>query len=355
MAKKVSPIIIPAVIDTSGVDKGVSQIQSKLKKVGGSSGVGGYGGAGVSTGAFGGGGAAAAAALSGGAAAAGAALGAAAAGRIGAAAAGRGGFEGLSRGARMFAQNRQLTSQSTRAFQDMIRRGRDYLADPMWENEDAFDRARNRYRSTLENQDRLRSAVGRGMQMRSFRQNLGGIRPLARGIANSGVGGRLLGAGALIAGGNFERFMQGQFTDYNAFQQYGQANYSLVDRYRNADKKTPSTIQAFMLGQHRYGHKGAVSYLGESFSLGTRYLSTAVGSLLSNPLKAIPEILNPTSSLALQSQGINVPAPATAGQAWSDMFGAWWDHFRSENPIAVAQREVQRMNGQIRATKAGNQ
>jgi len=42
MAKKVSPIVIPAVVDTSGVDKGVSDIQSKLKKVGGSA--GGFGG-----------------------------------------------------------------------------------------------------------------------------------------------------------------------------------------------------------------------------------------------------------------------------------------------------------------------
>ena len=41
---KLSALVIPAVIDTSGVDKGISQIKSKLSRVGGSGGVGGIGG-----------------------------------------------------------------------------------------------------------------------------------------------------------------------------------------------------------------------------------------------------------------------------------------------------------------------
>lgn len=41
---KLSALVIPAVIDTSGVDKGISQIKSKLSRVGGGGGVGGVGG-----------------------------------------------------------------------------------------------------------------------------------------------------------------------------------------------------------------------------------------------------------------------------------------------------------------------
>lgn len=44
MAKKLAPLVIPAVIDTSGIDRGVNNIRSKLSRVRGGGNVGGGGG-----------------------------------------------------------------------------------------------------------------------------------------------------------------------------------------------------------------------------------------------------------------------------------------------------------------------
>ena len=47
MAKKLAPLVIPAVIDTSGIDRGVNSIRSKLSRVRGQgAGCGGIGGGG---------------------------------------------------------------------------------------------------------------------------------------------------------------------------------------------------------------------------------------------------------------------------------------------------------------------
>lgn len=106
-----------------------------------------------------------------------------------------------------------------------------------------------------------------------------------------------------------------------------------------------------MLGAERYGG-GAVEGGAKGMSLGLRTIATGLGALTSDPLSAIPELLNPQSPLYLNAQGINAPQSKTP---WADMFGVWFQNFKDSTYSGAVINAVKDRDSLYAAMNRGNQ
>lgn len=336
MAKKVSPIVIPAVIDTSGVDRGVASINSKLKGISGTGvGVGG-GGNGNATGNFG---------TGGGAAASNAGNGIATAAAFGASA----------------GRKYTVTNPFTGGFSAY----RDYQEAYRTRGSAAADRIIQRTK-TLMNQNPISRMFGRmgvnaGIAGRHFEGHLGigaalfagtmgrnlgyipsasfaknmsmlpgrafrGAKAGLQGLNQSGLA-RFASISSLAALGSYERIVGSQFSDFNAFQGYGKGvSRGISNEFYRSQKTTPNLFQSFMLGAYRKGGKGGLltgdNGLLTAGARGLRAMSYYAGALLNNPGDTLLNTFNPSSSLWLNAQGINDPYNgARDNQGLGDMLG----------------------------------
>lgn len=262
MAKKLAPLVIPAVIDTSGIDKGVNSIRSKLSRVRGQGtgggGIGG-GGGGFSSGItpyglplVAGGGSATAAAMA-------AAFGAAAGQRqrnigVGNFRAGKGEiWAGVPRGATNWAARNYLTRQTTQKYYEMRLRNADFKEEPqMWENLDAAQQGQQRYFETLQRQQDLRRSVGRGMRKRGM---VRGVKDAAESALGMGGIGSMVTA--LVSGERLLREIspvgiKDTLADLKPFESRAAGQYDIVQGMRNraitAEAGNIGPRQAFLLG-----------------------------------------------------------------------------------------------------------
>ena len=296
MAKKLAPLVIPAVIDTSGIDRGVNSIRSKLSRVrgqgAGGGGIGG-GGGGFSSGVtpFGvniGGSGTAAAAM---AAAFGAAAGSSRTGGMGNFRSGKGEvWSGIPKGATNWAARNYLTRQTTQKYYEMRLRNADFKEEPqMWENLDAAQQGQKRYFDTLQRQQDLRRSVGRGMTKR-------GIMNKVKGAGDMGFEG-LGGLGALAVGYRMLRAIspigiQETLSDLKPFETRAAGQYDIVQGMKNraytAETGNINPKQAFLLGagQAKGGGITQTETVGKNLFEGLSTAAGAAGGLFEETLSA---------------------------------------------------------------------
>lgn len=287
MAKKLAPLVIPAVIDTSGIDRGVNSIRSKLSRVRGGGNVGGGGsgfGSGINPypgGGFGGGSAVGSAM----AAAFGAAAGSRTTGLGNFAQGKKNVFEGFSRGGTEFAKSRQMTRRTAQSFFAMRIGNADFLSEynkdnpAAWEVLDAAQQGQQRFTQTMQRQQQLRAAVRRGM----FKRNVVGA------LTNAGTQLGAIGSigGALAATKAAYDFMnplsmESRFADITRFE--GTKDYESIRQLKASSYKTPTQTmgQSFWIGAQRQAgtKKSMLQQMGENLSTGAQATASGLGGLL---------------------------------------------------------------------------
>lgn len=255
---KISNLVIPAVIDTSGIDRGISSIKNKMSRVRGGSNVGiGGGGAGFSSGVtpFGGDSGIGTAAMA-------AALGGVAAGRL------RnrwGGFAGMTKEqADSFKNNnfysRILNNKANAAFaeRNSYFRGKgksglgpEYMG-PIMPAQMFDEKNQLAQLDRMRNLSKIQNANRRGLDLARRATEIG---VAYRGIADKAklaIGGGLIGAGAAAAysviRGAGSRQMEQRTSDIRRFQgtPYYTAARNLKADYYNTS--TPTAAQGFFMG-----------------------------------------------------------------------------------------------------------
>lgn len=314
MAKKLAPLVIPAVIDTSGIDKGVNSIRNKLSRVrgqgAGGGGIGG-GGGGFSSGItpYGlpiGGGSATAAAM---AAAFGAAAGSRTRQGVGSFAKGKGNvWEGQTRGFRNWAENKGMTTQSALAFKNMRARNREFTGEafgpftpftPMFEFQDAAEQAQKKYFDTMQRQQNLRRAVGRGMIKRDIYDNY--IKDRTTGREKSATALATGYATLRTLEALSPRGIQSTLGDLKPFQSRAAGQYDIAQGMRNramtATQGNLTMGQQFLLGAGTEAGGGVTrteqmgSNLYEGLGAAAGYAGTLLERGLSSSVGAMEGVL----------------------------------------------------------------
>ena len=282
---KLSALVIPAVIDTSGIDKGINTLRNKLSRVRGQ-GVGGNGtGSGFTSGIspYGGHGGAGGSPISNAMASA---FGASAGSRSSFAGGKAEVWRGVPTGAKKWASRNQLTRRTTQSYYEMRLAGADFKeamanpSDTSWEATDKYQRAQDKYFSTLQRQKDLRKAVNKGMRKRALDNKL-------IDLATSGAVrfGAAIGIGALaykMLKGAGSRNMEERFGDITRFQ--GTDMYQAAVGLKRDYFKTPqpTSAQGFWMNM-RQGTGGRKSFLEK--------LYTGLGDVPSNISSAMGQQL----------------------------------------------------------------
>jgi hypothetical protein len=293
---KLPSLVVPVTIDSSGVDRGINSVNSKLRRGSGRfGGQGGFGSGGASSGLFVGGGSDLSDIL----------LGGALASRFGRGGRASGSFKsGVGVVRRHFGMLEEMQRKASTARSNIQERINNFAKMGMSTERgsaldaDLLDAKMAEYEAQMmtsnfyRREQRMGKAVRRGMRKRGIANAFNDISTL--GGAISPIAGRfgMIGAAGmgLYKASQFNQTMAGQFANISQFEQSSDYGNALYFRDKYAIKQRPSMTQQFWLGAGKgsWMESGLSSFSSES----ERYVR-GTGAMLANPANAYQSGQNP--------------------------------------------------------------
>lgn len=295
MGNKTPPLVIPVVIDGSGVDKGLNNVTNRLRR-GGGGGVSGGGG-------FGSGG--------------GSALGVAAAAGFGAAGAaafargGGGGYTPQSKASGMSDFRQRQQAQSAEFLRNQNRgkwsygKGFDAYArgmlgnfeyDPVSERQEAISGAHNRVSRAAANRERIRAAATRrkfGRMLGPVGRAAGAAGEMASGIGSAAMtakgmlGAAGIGVSAFAAGKGAVNFLSTMSDIADPESAIGSPFYGRLRQTTNYFAQQPKRLglgQGIIAGANMMGTQGGLNKLGAKTQAGIENIGLSLGMMLEGML-----------------------------------------------------------------------